>query len=147
MIAGRPSWPAPAIAFVLGVLSALGACTPPPGVVPGGPAPADTGTIPAALRGRWGLSPADCDGGAAAKGLLTIDATTLRFYESRGILVRVVEGGPTRIRGDFAFTGKGVAWRRGQILDAQDGGATLVRRETGPDATPGPLRYRACPAP
>src|SRR6478752_2914554 len=49
------------------------------------PAPAAM-AIPAALQGRWGLTPADCMSGRSdAKGLLTIAADGLQFYESRAI--------------------------------------------------------------
>src|SRR5215212_795465 len=48
--------------------------------------PAPAATIPAALQGRWGLSPADCmPGRSDAKGLLIISPGELRFYESRAV--------------------------------------------------------------
>ncbi len=102
--------------------------------------------IPAALHGRWGLVPADCTSTRGdAKGLLTIDATMLRFYESRGTLIRIVETEPSRIVADFAFSGEGQTWQRRMTLDAQDNGQTLIRGESGGDgAMPGPLRYRKC---
>ncbi len=108
-------------------------------------APAAT-AIPAALHGRWGLVAADCTSTRGdAKGLLTIDATMLRFYESRGTLIRIAETEPSRIVADFAFSGEGQTWQRRMTLDVQDNGQTLIRRESGGDgAMPGPLRYRKC---
>jgi hypothetical protein len=102
-------------------------------------------TIPEAARGSWGLVAGDCIPGASdAKGLLVIDATTLTFYESRGTLTAVSERSDTRIAGSFAFTGEGQAWTREEILDVQDDGRTLIRREDGDGAAPGPFRYKAC---
>ncbi len=88
------------------------------------PASPDTGTgIPAALHGRWGLVPADCTSTRGDnKGLLTITADTLRFYESVGTLGKVVERDTGRLVADFAMTGEGQSWTRRMVLDAEDGG-------------------------
>ncbi len=114
------------------------------------PAPAETATpapteIPAALQGRWGLVPADCTSTRGdAKGLLTISATKLDFYESVGTLDTIMDAEPTRIRAAFDFEGEGMTWQREIVLDVQDDGATLIRREYGEDAAPGPFRYAKC---
>ena len=110
-----------------------------------GPArPADE-TIPAALRGRWGLVPADCEPGRPdAKGLLVIGPTTLEFYESVGTLEDIEAATTDSLRADFAFTGEGMEWQRDLLLRVEDGGAALVRREYGPDAAPEPFRYARC---
>lgn len=101
--------------------------------------------IPEALRGRWGLVPADCEPGRDdAKGLLTITETKLEFYESVGTLEGIEEFDPSRIRASFNFTGEGQEWERDVVLDAQDQGKTLIRREYGEDAAPGPFRYTKC---
>ena len=103
------------------------------------------GEIPAEMRGRWGLVPADCEPGRAdAKGLLTISADKLEFYESVGTLSSVSEAEPTRIRASFEFEGEGMTWQRDATLDVQDGGKTLIRREYGEDAAPGPFKYTKC---
>jgi len=102
-------------------------------------------TIPAAIRGRWALKPADC---TAKKGTdltaLTIDATNLRFYESHGELVRVRESGAGRIVADYKFSGEGVEWGRRMQLDLVDGGKTLVRSDQGEGAAAGSMRYTRC---
>lgn len=104
-----------------------------------------SGTIPTAIHGRWGLVPADCTSTRGdAKGLLTVDDTTLRFYESVGTLAEVKEATATRIRATFDFSGEGTTWRRDETLDLEDDGRTLVRREYGEEATPGPFRYARC---
>ena len=103
-------------------------------------------TIPATALGRWGLVAADCTSTRGdAKGLLTIAATTLRFYESRGVLGKIAERSANRIRATFAFSGEGMTWARDEVLDVQNGGKTLVRREYGADAAPGPFKYARCP--
>ncbi len=102
--------------------------------------------IPAALQGCWGLGPNDCDPSRDdAKGLLTIGPDTLTFYESRARLGEVKEIDDSRIRASFDFAGEGMTWSRDEVLGTQDSGKTLIRREYGEDAAPGPLRYMRCP--
>ena len=102
-------------------------------------------SIPGAIQGRWGLVAADCTSTRGdAKGLLTIDATTLKFYESRGTLGEIADRSDTRLAAKFAFSGEGMTWSRDVTLDVQDGGKTLVRTESGVDAEPGPFTYRRC---
>lgn len=111
-------------------------------------APAPTASeIPAAIRGRWGLVPADCTSTRGDnKGLLTVDAKRLRFFESIGELGKVSESSDTRLRAGFDFSGEGMDWTRDETFDVQDGGQTMIRREYGQDAAPGPFRYTRCPA-
>ena len=112
--------------------------------------PTDTGTpapteIPASLHGRWGLVAGDCTlTRGDAKGLLEITADKLEFYESVATLDTIQEAEPTRIRASFDFEGEGMTWERDLVLDVQDGGNTLIRREYGEDAAPGPFRYTRC---
>ena len=104
-------------------------------------------TIPIAAHGRWGLVAADCTSTRGdAKGLLTIDGTKLKFYESRGVLGKIAERSANRIRATFAFSGEGMTWARDEVLDVQNGGKTLIRREYGENAAPGPFKYARCPA-
>ena len=118
---------------------------PEPTEAPDDSADAGTATIPAALRGRWGLVAADCTSTRGdAKGLIRVTRDTIRFYESRAPLGRVAARDRSRIVADFAFEGEGQTWRKRMVLDARDGGRTLVRRESGDDAMPGALRYRRC---
>ena len=103
--------------------------------------------IPAALQGRWALKTADC---TAPKGadltVLTIDARTLRFFESAGELARVRDRQASRIVADYKFSGEGQDWDSLILLGLADGGKTLVRRDYGEDADPAPLRYTRCSA-
>ena len=103
--------------------------------------------IPTSIQGRWGLVPADCTSTRGdAKGLLIVSATTLTFYESRGTLKRIAARSDTRLRATFAFSGEGMTWTRDELLDVQNGGKTLIRREYGDDAAPGPFKYARCAA-
>ena len=79
-------------------------------VPPPAPAEVEADTIPANLRGNWGMNAADCEGGASAKGLLEIDGTTLTFYESVGTLENVDNASPGSIQAEFAFEGEGMEW-------------------------------------
>jgi predicted small lipoprotein YifL len=101
--------------------------------------------LPAAMQGRWGLVPADCEPGRAdAKGLLVIAPRRLEFYESAATLTDISESTPGRIRASFDFTGEGMSWQRDMTLAVGDDGRTLVRREFGEDAATEPLNYTKC---
>jgi hypothetical protein len=109
------------------------------------PGPSAEATIPSPLQGRWGLTPADCTSTRGdAKGLLIISGNELRFYESRGTLGNVAERDDSRIVADFSFMGEGQTWQRRMVLDGQDSGKTLVRREYGEGAMPGAFKYQRC---
>ena len=102
-------------------------------------------TIPEALHGRWGLVPADCTSTRGdAKGLITIDAERIEFYESRAVVDEIEEQDPGMIRARFAFTGEGQEWTRDIEWRLSEGGATLTRSESGEDALEEPLSYTKC---
>lgn len=101
--------------------------------------------IPTPIQGRWGLVAADCTSTRGdAKGLLEIDDTTLRFYESRGVLGEIANRTDRAITAAFAFTGEGQAWSRDMTLTVEDAGKTLIRRESGEGAAAEPLKYTRC---
>ena len=98
------------------------------------PASSPAAAIPAALRGRWGLTPADCTSTRGdAKGLLVISGDRLSFYESRAVPTRNVQVSADSISADFAFTGEGQTWNRYEALRLEDG--KLVRTESSPMAS------------
>jgi len=102
-------------------------------------------TIPEAVRGRWGLVPADCSTTRGDdKGLMTIAATRIKFYESIAVLGTVKERTDTRIRATYDYSGEGMTWKRDTVLDVQDAGKTLILREYGDDAPAGPRKYTRC---
>jgi len=110
------------------------------------PTPAGTpARIPQPIRGRWGLVPADCTTDlAGAKGLLTIGAEQMKFYEAVAKLGPIKDVGDTHIRATFNYSGEGQAWKLDVVLRLDDGGKTLVKRDFGPEAMPGEFRYRRC---
>ncbi len=110
------------------------------------PAATQARAIPADFRGDWGMNAADCEGGAAAKGLLEINADSLNFYESVGTLSDTATVGPNSVQGLFAFEGEGMEWTREMRLQLRDDGDVLVRTELGDGAMPGTFEYQRCTA-
>ncbi|HVH49080.1 MAG TPA: hypothetical protein VM760_04280 [Sphingomicrobium sp.] len=87
--------------------------------------------IPAVLHGRWGLTPGDCTSTRGDnKGLLTVAADGLRFYESRAVPVAHVNSSSDSFSAEYAFTGEGLRWTKYQTLELQ--GDKLVRTESNP---------------
>jgi hypothetical protein len=116
-----------------------------PAILSSAPAAPAASTIPLAVQGRWGLVPADCTStNGDNKGLVTIDATSLKFYESRATLSTIKDVDDDGIEAAFAFTGEGQSWTRDVELDVEDEGKTLIRKEIGADASPTPLKYTRC---
>lgn len=101
-------------------------------------------TIPAALQGRWGMTPADCTGPRSdAKALLTIGSDKLTFYEAVGTLKSVQSRDASHIAATFAFTGEGMTWEREENLAVS--GSTLTRKATTVGGQPdGPYTYERC---
>ena len=142
---------------LLAVLAAaallLAACDEPPEGAQSGPEVAAAredgddamGSLPLAMQGRWGIHPADCTTTLGDdKGLLTIDHGSLTFYESRARLETVNARSDTALDADYAFSGEGMTWQGRIVLELQDDGAALVRRDFGEGAALGPLRYARC---
>ncbi|MEW9856725.1 hypothetical protein [Novosphingobium sp. M1R2S20] len=131
-------------------VSRVGEGAPPPAPDGAAEAPVSEETAPAAeipeqIRGRWGLVPKDCTSNLGdAKGLLTISAKQLKFYESVAKLGPIKEADETRIRATFDYSGEGQSWTQDVVLEVQDDGKTLIRRDYGQDALPGPLKYTRC---
>lgn len=87
--------------------------------------------IPAAFHGRWGMVPADCTSTRGdAKGLITIDGDSIKFFESQGKLTKVTLNAPENFTGTFAFTGEGQSWTNSQNLKLSGSSNTLIRSET-----------------
>ena len=104
-----------------------------------GTAPA-VASIPAAFHGRWGLTPGDCTSTRGDnKGLLTITATELRFYESRAVPTANTQSTSDSFSADFSFTGEGMTWKKYQTLERR--GTELVRTESNPMAS---FTYAKC---
>ena len=113
---------------------------PPANAVAVQPGTAPAATIPAALHGRWGLTPADCTSTKGdAKGLLVVGPDNLKFYESRAVPGPDTQTGKDSITGNFAFTGEGQTWTRFETLELK--GRELVRTESNPVAS---FTYARC---
>ena len=109
---------------------------PPNGTNAAAPAGSDAATtaIPAALQGRWGLSPQDCTVALGkAKGLLVVNSGELRFYESRAVPSPDVQTSTTTAAGTFHFTGEGQTWDKFESL--QRNAHRLTRTESNPTAS------------
>ena len=97
-------------------------------------APAPAAGIPAALQGRWGLTPVDCTTTLGdAKGLLIVNSDELRFYESRAVPSPDVQTDAGTTRGTFHFTGEGQTWNKFESLKLN--GGKLTRTEGNPTAS------------
>ncbi|MEO8548264.1 MAG: hypothetical protein ABI422_07855 [Sphingomicrobium sp.] len=102
--------------------------------------PAAAAAIPAALHGRWGLTPADCTSTRGdTKGLLVVSDDKLAFYESRAVPVANVRASGDSIGGDFAFTGEGQSWTKFETLQLKKD--KLIRTESNPMAS---FTYARC---
>jgi hypothetical protein len=98
--------------------------------------------IPAAFHGRWGMTPGDCTSTRGdAKGLIAIDASSIKFYESRGTLTKVTGDFPENFTGTFAFTGEGMNWTNSQNLKLTGSSNTLIRKQSD---VAQPFTYKRC---
>jgi hypothetical protein len=115
------------------------------GSLTGGPPAANAvdstpGPIPASIRGRWGMTPADCVSTRGdAKGLLEIGPDYLKFYESRAVPGTSIETEADGISGNWNFTGEGQEWSKYVSLQLQ--GKVLNRTERNPVAS---YNYARC---
>ena len=102
-------------------------------------------SIPDQFHGRWGINKADCTSTKGdAKGLLTIDAARLAFYESRGTPSKLLGTTVTSFDANYAFTGEGQTWERVERLRLVDG---KLQRRTDAAAGQEPpvnLTYNRC---
>jgi hypothetical protein len=99
-------------------------------------------TIPAAFHGRWGMVPADCTSTLGDnKGMITVDAASIKFFESRGTLTKVTQDAPENFTGTFAFTGEGMTWTNSQNLKLTGSSNTLTRQQSDVDQ---PFTYKRC---
>ncbi|HVM36763.1 MAG TPA: hypothetical protein VM265_00020 [Sphingomicrobium sp.] len=139
-VAGLPD-PAEVAGGEIGTASADGSA-PTNVLAPGGRAPLTSGdtasasqaAIPAALQGRWGMSPSDCiDNVGDGRGLLTVSDRELRYPASVARPARNVKTSANSLSGDFDFQGQGKSWTKFQALELQ--GDRLVRTESSPMAS------------
>ncbi len=132
-----------ALPFALLSLLQVGFCAPDQASTPS--EVVELEVLPEEMRGRWGLSDADCSrGGADAEGLMVVTARHFTVYDSRATLREVAHLGPEKVAAEFAFTGAGATWSQDVSLTLAEDGETLRRQETGPQAAPVDLTYQRC---
>ena len=96
--------------------------------VEGAPAMPGEALIPSQYRGRWGMVAADCTSTRGdAKGLITIDEGTVKFYESLATLKEQRPAIATSFSGRFGFTGEGQTWEK--VMTFTRSGGTLKRAD------------------
>jgi hypothetical protein len=101
--------------------------------------------FPEAMRGKWAMSPADCDPTTGAdKGAVTVGEKSVKFYESEADLTNATIATPTEVRAVFDYEGEGMKWQREASYKLEDGGKTLVLTEFAEDAPEGPRRHNRC---
>ena len=84
--------------------------------------------IPANYHGRWGMVPNDCQPGRDdAKGLITIDGKTVKFYEAVATLKEQRPAIATSFAGQFDFAGEGQNWKK--VMTFTRTGEKLTRSE------------------
>jgi hypothetical protein len=94
--------------------------------------------IPAQYRGRWGMVAADCTSTRGdAKGLITVNDATIRFYESTATLKEQRPAIATSFSGLFGFTGEGQTWEK--VMTFTRSADTLTRAEDE-----GNFTYKRC---
>lgn len=114
-----------------------------PTAVPSGPAVA--AAFPAVMLGRWGMVPGDCTSQMGDnKGMITVTAREIRFYESVARIDKVKDSSENRIRASLSYDGEGMQWSRDAQFEFKPGAGQLVLQEYGEDAVPGPRTYTRC---
>ena len=67
----------------------------------------------AQYRGRWGMVSADCTSTRGdAKGLITINEVSIKFYEARATLKEQRPAVSTSFSGLYGFVGEGQTWEK-----------------------------------
>ena len=114
---------------------------------------ANGGEIPQSVQGNWArVDDADvnsvkaeqCDNATAAPGsFITIDATSIQYFETVSVLESVEKSDAKSLLGQFSQQNGDAVYTTRIRLDSQDDGRTLI---TTDDEQPGPTRYLRCPA-
>jgi hypothetical protein len=115
-----------------------------PGVPISKPSPetTDPDALPVPMLGRWGLTVADCDvSNGAPRGLLTIAAKSLKFYDSTATIVSLDKPSQYAVTAGLSYADEGRKWTSVETLALVAGGTALVRTEQSPVHT---LRYQRC---
>ena len=99
--------------------------------------------IPAAFRGRWGMTIEDCtDPRRPGSTALSVGSNVLELPDAAGRLVQTEGNFPERYIGQFAFNGDQGRWISREELSLTGSSNVLIR-----DADGERLRYRRCTRP
>lgn len=105
--------------------------------------PARNRVLPTAFQGYWGVTPNDCElANTEAHGRLNIDADTIRQWEGKGSVDRIVAATPYRAVADISFSDAGTRWKTRTTLTLGSGGMTMMRSDAG--GRPLQARYQKC---
>jgi hypothetical protein len=101
--------------------------------------------FPKAYFGRWGMTVNDCAWGASdAKGLLSIQGSLVKFYESTGTMRNGKRETLNSVSSDFEMVGEGQKWQTHVRYRLVDDRQQLIRQDAG-DAQE--YVYQRCPDP
>ena len=110
--------------------------------------------IPESLHGTWALvddgvetvSAEQCESPMAPPGtVITVDATTIQFFETTAELKSVKQIDTTSLEADFREKVADNVFTRGIRLESQGDGQALVMTDLGEGGIPGPQRHLRCP--
>lgn len=114
--------------------------------LPVAPAPATAArdrALPTAFQGYWGATPNDCElANTEARGRIEIDTDTIRLWETKARVERLVTSSPYRVVADLSLSGPDARWKARSTLALEAGGTTLIRTDAGERAVT--VRYQKC---
>lgn len=100
--------------------------------------------FPASYFGRWGLTDADCIVGVSdAKGLISVQGSLVKFYESIATLRDGKRETLTSVSGNFDMVGEGQEWETHNRYQLSEDRQKLTRIDSG---TGEKYHYLRCPA-
>lgn len=98
-----------------------------------------------AYFGRWAMVSVECEPGRSdAKGLITIQGSLVKFYESTATLRDGKRLSSTAMQGNFEFVGEGEKWEKPMRFEISSDRQMLTRTDLGDQLS---YRYQRCPDP
>lgn len=86
--------------------------------------------FPGAYVGRWGQNANDCQPGRSdAKGLMSVQGSLVKFYESVGTMRKGTRESTVSVKGDFEFMGEGQKWEKPMQFKLDKDRKQLVRTD------------------
>lgn len=95
-----------------------------------------------AYFGRWAMVPVECEPGRSdAKGLITIQGSLVKFYESTATLREGKRLSSAAMQGNFEFVGEGQKWEKPMRFELSSDRQRLTRTDLGDQTS---YRYQRC---